>query len=296
MTARQRECQKIAEAKARAKARRISVRRFIYACVFAVVLISLGGGFWFVRDGGISRTLTMAENRFFEWTAQSGFKVEHVYLEGRNHTAMEKIEQALQVKSGTPILAQSPREMRDRLEALDRVQTAEVERILPSTLHIHIIEREPIAIWQNQGALRLIDNTGRIMEDVSVAAYSHLPIVIGENAPSHAPELFTMMAQDPALLKQVSAAIRVSERRWNLRFKNGIEVKMPERDANAAWQMLETMQARDDIMGKAILAIDFRLAGKVFLQTAPVEGETGGASVTPVKARGATLSSNAHET
>lgn len=296
MTARQRECQKIAEAKARQKARARALRRFAMACAFAVSLMALGS-VWFMQGDTGAGIVGAAQDRFFALTARSGFRVEHVYLEGRNHTSMEKINQALQVKAGSPILAQSPREIQTRLQALDRVQYAEVERVLPSSLHIHIVEREPIAIWQNRGNLRLIDNTGRIMEDVAVAAYRQLPIVIGENAPSHAPELFTLLAKDPDTLKQITAAIRIGERRWNLRFKNGVEVKMPERDMAAAWTVFETMQAQNRLMEKAVRTVDFRLPGKVFLTlSAPEPSPETEPSATPAASERPTLPAGAHET
>ena len=53
---------------------------------------------------------------------------------------------------------------RQRLEAIDWVASATVERRLPDTIHIAIVERRPFARWQIEGKTVLIDRQGVVLE------------------------------------------------------------------------------------------------------------------------------------
>src|SRR5208282_2683263 len=97
------------------------------------------------------------------------------------------------------------------------VKFAAVERSLPDTLHIRIVEREPVALWQHQGKMTPVDDQGTIMSDLDAAPYQHLPLIIGDDAPAHAAELLTILASEPDLAKRFANATRMGDRRWNIR-------------------------------------------------------------------------------
>ncbi len=51
----------------------------------------------------------------------------------------------------------------------------------------------------------------------------------------------------PALRDQVRAAVLVGERRWNLRLKNGIDVRLPETDVAAALDRLVELDRAEEL-------------------------------------------------
>lgn len=268
-TKRERESKRISQEKKKKKKLRATLRRCAIAAVIAVISFLAGGGWWFVGSGQWERLRDDSLRSYYQFTADSGFVLRHIYLQGREHTPMDKLVQAMNVSLGDPLFAVSPTQLRTRLESIDRVRLAQVERILPDTLHIQILEREPVAVWQNRGALKLVDGEGRVMEDAAVKDYKKLPLVVGEDGPVHTPQLLTMLASEPFLLEQVEAAIRVGERRWNVRFKNGIEVKLPEKEALEAWHRLASMEREEKIFSRAISTIDLRLKDRLFIKLAP---------------------------
>lgn len=265
-SSRTRACAKIAREKAMKMRRRLLLKRIGLGVAGFSALYILGGGWWFIASGGMARTLTAMTNSFYSLTADAGFRIEHVYLDGRKHTPMHKVQEALALSLGTPIFSASPSEIRAKLEMLDRVGHAEVERVLPGTLHIRLVEREPVAIWQNRGKLALLDETGKVIE-AKTENYRGLPVLVGEDAPIHVAELMQFLGYDRSLFTDVQAAVRVSGRRWNVRLKDGIEIKLPEHNPADAWKELVAMQQRDKVLERAISVVDMRLAGKVFLKT-----------------------------
>src|SRR5690606_23786932 len=78
-----------------------------------------------------------------------------------------------------------------------------------------------------------------------------------------APDFMAEIDKHPELRKQMLVAIRVADRRWTLRLKNGVDVKLPERDMDAALQRLVTLDREKRLLSRDITEIDLRLADRV---------------------------------
>src|SRR5690606_33811569 len=123
---------------------------------------------------------------------------------------------------------------------------AAVERRLPDTIHVRLVERRPLALWQNDGRITVIDHDGREISGADPARFSALPLVVGDDAPQHAIQLLALLALEPDLGRRVTAAVRVGGRRWNLRMDAGdgakIDVHLPEINPGAAWARLAELE------------------------------------------------------
>ncbi|MDE3059867.1 MAG: FtsQ-type POTRA domain-containing protein [Pseudomonadota bacterium] len=271
---RQRQSQQIMREKAARKKRQALLAKAAIIGGSALSLALLGGGIWAWKSGAAARAAQAVIDKGYELTGRAGFTVQALYLEGRNRTPMADIEQALGIKKGDPILRLSLSEARERLEKIESVKLAAVERALPGTLYVRIVEREPVALWQCQGSITPVDDQGVAMHDLDIAPYKHLPLIIGDDAPAHVSELLSMLAAEPDLAKRFAAAIHVGERRWNIRLTatgGEIEVKLPESHAGDAWKKLAELQAHQHVLDRDIKMIDLRLEGRMFIRLAPEE-------------------------
>lgn len=273
LTPRQRQSQQIMRDKTARKKRKAMMRKvyMVGGSVFTVLLV--GFGVWSWKSGAAVRTYDAVTAGAYGITVKAGFSVKSLYLEGRNRTSMEEIDKALGVKIGDPIFRLSLDEARQRLETVESVKFAAVERALPSSLYVRIVEREPVALWQNQGKLTVVDDNGVAMNDLDVGAYKQLPLIIGESAPKKVRELMGIMAAEPELAKHFSSATRVSDRRWNIRLScdNGdnVEVRLPENNPVDAWKKLAEIDQKQRILAREVKVIDLRLDGKVFIKLSP---------------------------
>jgi cell division protein FtsQ len=68
------------------------------------------------------------------------------------------------------------------------------------------------------------------------------------------------------LKPRVEAGVLVGQRRWNLRLKSGLDIKLPEDNPQAAITELLTLQHQSRILEKDAMALDFRVPGKVFVR------------------------------
>ena len=212
-------------------------------------------------------------------SAALGLVVTDIEVEGRETTDAATIMAALQADRGTPILAVSPSRAKTQLESLAWVRSAAIERRLPGTLWVRLVERHPLAVWQHGGTQELIDREGEVIPVRDLSRFARVPTVVGEDAARHAAKLIDMLAHEPELAARVSAAIRVDGRRWNLRIDNAIDVLLPEENPAAAWTHLATLERDSSLLKRDLQAVDLRLPDRVVLrvnaaaasQTAPVK-------------------------
>jgi len=235
------------------------------------VLISGGvyGGVRLSRSPLGQSLLQSAAHGIIQGTALFGLTVADITVEGRETTDRETILEALGVGLGTPILAANPTRAKEQLEALPWVRTAVIERRLPDTLYVRLVERKPLALWQHGGKLDLIDREGAVIPVARLDRFAKLPMVVGEGAASHAAELLEMLASEPDLAARVTAAIRVGDRRWNLRIDNTIDALLPADETASAWSRLVRLERSSAILKREVLTIDLRLPDRLVLRVGP---------------------------
>jgi cell division protein FtsQ len=219
-----------------------------------------------------------AEQGFYDLTLRAGLSVENVLVEGRRRSKRSAVIEALGVARGVPILRLDPHAAKTRLEGLPWVYRASVVRRLPETVYVRLIEREPLALWQNNGELAVIDRSGGIIPGAEAGRFAKLPLVVGEDAADHAAELLAMLAKEPVLKAKVAAAVRVRGRRWNVRLDGGIDVRLPEEGAAAAWAQLARIQREHGVLERDVVLIDLRMPDRLVVRTAPGATDKDGAA------------------
>lgn len=220
-------------------------------------------------SGLIGHTVHKAEQAFYSTTAEAGFAVQDIYLEGRIHADADVLRALLNTEKGDPILAFDPASAKEMIERVSWVKEAHVERRLPDTIYIGLEERKPLALWQHKGKVRIVDTDGLTITDNRKNAFRELPIIVGENAPRHAPGLISMISVERVLAERMDAASWIGDRRWDLTLKSGAVVKLPEDDVALALARLVKAQKDDGLLDKRVKMIDVRNADRIIVQTRP---------------------------
>lgn len=217
--------------------------------------------------------------------ADAGFRVEHVEIAGAATTPKAIVEAALGVRRGAPILGFSPEQAAARVAALGAVKAAVVERILPDTVRVTIVERRPVAIWQKpDNAFALIGANGAVLTGHDAAAARArdpgLPLLVGAGVPAHARALLALLARFPAIGKRVVAAERIDDLRWNLVLRDHATIKLPDRHMARAMATLMRAEDRIRLLERPVRTIDLRLADRLVVRPYP-KGFIAGADSKP---------------
>ena len=244
--------------------------RLIGVSAASVAIVS-AAGWWLIQPGNADALGAGARNAFMSATAGLGLTVENVYSTGHREAKPAAILAALDIKRGDPILGFAPDKARARLLALDWVESATIERRLPDTIRIQIVERQPFALWQHEQRIQTVDRIGTVINARDVPRFGHLPLIVGASAPHHAPALFDTMSSEPAILRRLVSAVWVGSRRWDLHFENGLTVHLPEANAPQAWRRLVRLLATYDTQQERIVSIDLRLPDRAVFGKRPDE-------------------------
>jgi len=261
---------KKSNAQARKQRRAPQMRRLRPAIYGTAAAAAIGGMVWGVHwsftSGFLEQVSDRIEQGVFDITIGAGLAVHEVLVEGRVETTKEQLLKTVGIRRGDPILALDTEAIRDGLIALGWIADATVERRLPGTVYLRLWEREAMAIWQHDGTFVLVDRTGAEIGTQGLDRYTHLKVIVGKDAPLHAPDLLEMLATAPPLMKRVRAAIWVSGRRWNLRLDDGIDIRLPEKNAQAAWNRLATLERDRQLLSQDIIAVDLRIRDRLVVR------------------------------
>ncbi|MEO0400548.1 MAG: cell division protein FtsQ/DivIB [Pseudomonadota bacterium] len=199
---------------------------------FVVILFAVGALLW--SGGYFGGLASGVSGQLFTASKSAGFEVKRVTLKGARDTAHADVLDAVGPIVGAPILSVDLDAARARVEELGWVRSAAVARLFPDTIHVSIRERRARAVWQYNGVLNLIDDTGAVIQPVSANAYSHLPMIVGAGAPAAASSVLRALADEPDVAEIAHALVRVGDRRWDLQLRNGLVAKLPDAQRPAA--------------------------------------------------------------
>ena len=229
------------------------------------LFVLLGAALMGAERGGQLDWVTGEASHAGDWAARSlGLGVSVVTVSGTTHMSEPRILAIAGIDASRSLPFFDVAQAKARLEANPLVKQASVRKLYPNQVVIDIVERTPYAVWQKDGDVNAIAADGAPVDEVSDGRYAGLPFVVGEGANERVREYVALLDAMDELKPRVEAGILVGQRRWNLRLKSGVEIKLPEDNPEAAVAGLLKLQRQSRILEKAVLALDFRVPGKVF--------------------------------
>lgn len=200
-----------------------------------------------------------------------GLKLEKVFIEGESAEASAAIQRAVQLQAGQAMTSIDLDAVRERVEQVGWVKSARIVRLLPNTLIVHVIEHDRLAVWQAGGRNMVIDSHGQVIAGADAGRYPNLPLVVGKGAEQAAAEVLPLIAQRPRLMARLEALVRVDERRWDLRLKDGSLIQLPATNQDAALIQLDALDQRERLLELGFARIDLRTPEEVAVR--PSAGE-----------------------
>jgi cell division protein FtsQ len=162
---------------------------------------------------------------------------------GGRHTTSGDVAAAARLGSADNILLLSTAKVAARAESLPWVRTAKVERKLPGTLKVTVIERRPAVVLEGGGRHWRLDRRGLVLARGGgarglpvLAAGDALAVRVGERVPGSAARaaLAALRALGPGARRRVEAVLAPSPQRISLRFSDGTLVRWGSRAEGAS--------------------------------------------------------------
>lgn len=243
------------------------LRRF--GIVMGAVVFTLWVGAWFWLSGAVHNAAEWGRTQAIEMSADAGFVVQNILVEGRINTDRDVLAGLVNVQKDDPLFSFSPSEAQALIEKISWVRNVQVERRLPDTIYIGLQERVPIALYQKNSKLSLLDEQGDVITDYGLKHFQNLLLVTGEGAPKNAYDLIQTLNVEDTIFPYIEAASFVSKRRWNLKTRSGIAIKLPAEDLGFALSRLAIFHSENNILDKDLQHIDLRDASRIIVQAVP---------------------------
>ena len=191
-------------------------------------------------------------------TTGMGLTLKRVHITGASPEAEPAIQRALGLHADQPIVSLDLDALRDQVQSVGWVKEARVVRLLPDTLIVEVKEHDRLAVWQVDGQIKVIDAAGRVIEGADARRYPALPLVVGRGADGAAGDILPLLAQRPRLMGRIDALVRVDERRWDLRLKDGGLIQLPAVEQEAALIRLDALDQRERLLDLGFARVDLR--------------------------------------
>ena len=237
------------------------------AGVAATVLILLGSaGFGMVRGGHVEEVTQALSDTRNAIANSAGFRITTVAINGRKQLTQDEVLGIGGVNGRSSLLFLDAATVRDKLKANPWIADATVLKLYPGQLQIDIVERSPFALWQQDGRLSVIAEDGAVLEPYVSRRFISLPLVVGKGAETRASDFLSLLARYPQVHAATKAVIFVGERRWNLRLKEGLDIRLPEQDVGTALAALSKLDREEKLFSRDIVAVDMRLPDRLTVQ------------------------------
>ena len=231
------------------------------------VLLLIGScGFGIVKGGHLQDFVTAVSDARNALANSAGFRITSVVINGRKQLTQDEILAIGGVSGRSSLLFLDAEAVRDKLKANPWIADATVLKLYPGQLMIELTERKAFALWQEAGRLSVIADDGAVLDPYVSRRFLSLPLVVGKGADTQARDFLALLARYPQVNSVTKAAIFVGERRWNLRLKDGLDIRLPEQDVGNALAMLSKLEKEDRLFSRDIVAVDMRLPDRLVVQ------------------------------
>ena len=234
--------------------------------LFVIFAAGLGIAWSIASYAGVPE---MAKAELAKSASRSGFEVSRVRVSGVERMNEQQVYERVLAEQDRPMPLVELDAVRARLLDLPWVADARVSRQLPDTLKIDIVERVPHAVLRKPDRLVLIDPRGNELEPISSKNAEGKLLIEGPGAARQVEELGRLLDAAPALKPQIASAEWVGNRRWNLTFKTGQLLALPEGDLGApALVKFAQLDGMHRLIGGKPIAIDMRVPDRAYLRCA----------------------------
>ena len=231
-----------------------------------LMLLLASAGFGIVRGGHLDELSAALGDSRNALANSAGFRITSVGINGRKQLTQDEVLAIGGVNGRSSLLFLDASAVRERLKANPWIADATVQKLYPGALQINIVERKAFALWQQDGRLSVIADDGAVLEPYVTQRFLSLPLVVGKGAETRARDFLALLAQYPQVRDATRAVVFVGQRRWNLRLKDGLDVRLPENGLDKALAELSRLDKEDHLFSRDIVAVDMRLPDRLTVQ------------------------------
>ncbi|MGE3248225.1 MAG: cell division protein FtsQ/DivIB [Beijerinckiaceae bacterium] len=244
-----------------ARASRFVTRRG-FGTALALMLVMATGAYGSLQ-GGAYETFVRENGSLGNLLARgAGFGIAAITITGQRELISTEVLAAAGISKQDSLLFLDAQKVRANLLRVPVIQSADVRKLYPNQLVIAIVERRAKAVWQREGEIAIVAEDGRPIDKMRDQRYARLPFVVGEGANTRLSEYMDILAAAGPLHTKIRAGTLVGQRRWTIRFTDGLDLLLPEEQPAKAMAKFAAMVQTYKLLDKDLLVADMRVPGR----------------------------------
>ena len=205
------------------------IKKYKYLLIllsFVISLIFIN----FFNDGKIRRDITSG---FIEL-----FSISNIEIIGRDRSSKNTLSSLLKPYENQSLVTLNLKNIQHEIEKITWVKDVTVRRVYPQTLSISIEEYFPSAVWKRGSEQYILDEYGYRIEKIKSNEFQNYFQIKGMGADKKLKNLLDKLVNYPDIFNQIDHANFVSRRRWDLHYKNGVRILLPENNISESLSLL----------------------------------------------------------
>ncbi len=245
---------------------RVDASSVVFGLVMVLAVIVAGAA---LIGGSLAKVGDRVDAALDGMAGATGFAVEDVKVVGlEGHPTLQgMVKRMSEIEPGENMFRADPHAIRRRVVETGQVTNARVYRLWPNQILIHASPAEPVALWHNGEAWKVVDSLGRTVEGLDPKDHPSLLRLSGAEAPDGVQALLRALSRNQDIVPEVSYAQRVSARRWDVKLRSGLTIQLPaDAKIDRAAAELAALDARAELTDREITRVDLRVPGRAYLK------------------------------
>jgi len=230
--------------------------RFAAAVIGGLAVLGLAAGL--LPDHHAQKLVAAIGGGVDQQLGKAGLRVKALTIQGANPMSEPDIARAAGIYKDQPLVGVDLAAIRHNVEQVGWVKSARVVRLFPDTIVIDVTQRQTLAVWQHAGHTLVVDSDGAPIPEADPGRFADLPLIVGDGANDAAAAILPILNKHPAVMQRTEALVRVDDRRWDLRMRDGGLVQLPAIGEDSALIQLETLDQKSRILELGFERIDLR--------------------------------------
>ena len=231
-----------------------SINKYKYLLILLVIIISIIF-INFFKNGIIKEELT---SNFI-----SLFYINNIEIIGRDRSSKKILSEVLKPYENKSLVSMNLKNIQNEIEKIVWIKDVIVRKVYPKTLSINIEEYSPSAVWKRGSEYYVLDEYGFRIEKIKSNEFQNYFQIKGMGADKKLKNLLDKLYNHPDILNQIDYANFVSRRRWDLHYKNGARILLPENNITESLSLLDSYIKKNKLIEKGHKKIDLRVEGKI---------------------------------
>jgi cell division protein FtsQ len=219
----------------------------------------------------VGTVVTIAVWIYLRAQSDTRFALKSIEVAGAVHTPRASIDDVTKAYAGTNLFRLDIARLQHDLGRLAWVSRVEIEKKLPDTLRIRVVERAPVALLHSGASLQYVDEHGVAFAQLSPSiGDSDLPVI----RDAAGPELLRAVAlvralrsRDPQVFSRISEVRPVAPKGFVLFDRElGAPVFANDDDLSAKWRDLYAIARAEQLGPRGIEYADLRFSDRIVIK------------------------------